>query len=140
MGVQDPHGAQPLHALVGDEHGLQPGFIFLVAPQLLLGGGQVGLVVGLVLVIHGVAVLRSLGKGRNNGRIAADAIKGLLDGQYIRILGRLADKFHHRVKGLVRMVHQDISPADLLKDITSGGQFGNLCRFIFRGLKGLKAF
>ena len=87
-----------------------------------------------------LAILRRLSKGCNNGRITADTVECLFDGQNIRILGRLANKLYHRIKGLIRMVHQDISPAYLLEDITSGRQLRNLGRFIFRCLKGLKAF
>ena len=62
-------------------------------------------------------VFRRLLQGRNDGRIAAYPIKGLLDGQHLRIPGRLSDKPYHRLEALVRMMHQDIPLPDLLKHI-----------------------
>ncbi len=74
---------------------------------------------------HLLAVFRRLGQGRNNGRIAADPVQGLFDGQDLGIPGRLADELHHRLKGLVWMVQQNVPLTDLVEDFTPLGQLGH---------------
>ena len=71
---------------------------------------------------HLLAVLCRLGQRRNDRGIAADPVEGLLDGQNLRILCRLPDKVHHRGKGLVRMVQQNISFEDFVKNMAAGRQ------------------
>ena len=67
---------------------------------------------------HLLAVFRSLGQCRNNGGISADTVQGLFDGQHLRVFCRLPDKVHHRLKGLVRMMKQDITLSDFIKTRT----------------------
>ena len=66
---------------------------------------------------HLFAVLGGQGQGRDDWRIAADPVQGLLDGQDFRIPGCLADELHHRLKGLVGMMEQDIPFPDIGKDV-----------------------
>ena len=48
-----------------------------------------------------LAVIRCLGERLNNGRVAAHAVQGLLDGEHVRVLRRFLNEVHDRVKGLV---------------------------------------
>ena len=80
------------------------------------------------------SVVCRLGKGRNDRRMTADAVQGLLDGQHLGILSRLSDKFHHRRKGLIRVVEQDIPFPDLCKEIAAVWKLWHLLRLVFRGL------
>ena len=78
---------------------------------------------------HLLAVLRGARERCDDRGIAADAVQGLLDGEHGRVDRCLRHKIHHRVKGLVGVVHEDIVFADLLKNITACRQFGNRLRF-----------
>ena len=51
-----------------------------------------------------LAVLCRLGQSCDDRRITADTVQCLLDSQYLRIVGRVLYKLHHRIKGLVRMM------------------------------------
>ena len=68
---------------------------------------------------HGnlLSVFRRLGQRHDNGRIAADAVQCLLDGQHLRIPGGFPDELHHRGKGLEGMVQQNVSCLILSKQI-----------------------
>ena len=70
-----------------------------------------------------LVVLRGPGQRRDDGRIAADPVQGLLDGQDIGIFRRLPDKIHHRAESLEGMEHKDIPFPDPVKDIAAGRQF-----------------
>ena len=73
---------------------------------------------------HLLAVLRRLGQRSDNRGIAADPIQGLFDGQHIRVPGRFPDKIHHRLKGLVGVVHQNIALFDIVENavlVVKGG-------------------
>ena len=63
------------------------------------------------------AILCRLGKRCDDRRIAADTIQCLLDSKHVRIYRSLPDKIDHRIKGLIRMMHQDIAFSDLCKNI-----------------------
>ena len=86
-----------------------------------------------------LAVLRRLGEGRDDRGIAADAVQGLLDGQHLRIGGSVFDKFHNRIKGLVRVMEQDIPFADFLKDVAVRRQLLHRRRHMLRILQLVKA-
>ena len=62
-----------------------------------------------------LAVLRCCCQRCNDRWIAADAVKCLFDSQNIRILSCLADELNNRRKCLIRMVQENILPADLGK-------------------------
>ena len=79
-----------------------------------------------------LAVFRSPGQRRHNGRIAADAVQGLLDGQHLGVVGRIADKLHHRIEAFVGMEQQNIFFFQTVKQIV-------VLRQIFRAL-GYKGF
>ena len=62
---------------------------------------------------HLLAIVRCLRQSRNNGRISADTVQGLLDGQDLRIPCGAAHKVHHRIKALIWMVKQNIAFPDI---------------------------
>ena len=64
-----------------------------------------------------LAPVRRLCQGSHNGGVAADAVQSLLDSQYLRISGSRLHEIYHRIKGLVRMVEQNISFADVGKNV-----------------------
>ena len=74
---------------------------------------------------HLLAVVRRLGQRRHNGRVAADAVQRLLDGQHLRVTGRAAHKPHHRVKALVGMVQENVPFADVGENIVLIHQRGH---------------
>ena len=80
-----------------------------------------------------------LSQSRDNRRIAADTIKGLLNSQHILIFCCLPHKIHHRIKGLVWMMHQDIPFTDCLENICTPIQFWHWLRSIFRCLISIKS-
>ena len=75
---------------------------------------------------HLLAVLSGQRQSGDDGRIAADPVQCLLDGQHLRISGRLTDELHHGLKGLIWMVQQNIPLADLVEDHTAHWQPGHL--------------
>jgi len=64
-----------------------------------------------------LAVFCRFGKGLYNRRISTDAVQCLFDCQNSRILRRLFDKIDHRLKALIRMMHQDIVLTDRREEI-----------------------
>ena len=56
-----------------------------------------------------LAVLGRAAEGADDGRVAAGAVEGLLDGEDVRIVRRLLDEADHRVEGLVRVVEQHVA-------------------------------
>ena len=64
-----------------------------------------------------LSVVCRLGQSRDNGRIAADPVQGLLNCQNLRIPGRAAHKVHDRVKALVRMMKENIALSDICKNV-----------------------
>ena len=97
-----------------------------------LGPADVVLLVktGLELYQYGdlLAVLRRACKRRDDRRIAADTVQCLLDRENVGINCCGCNKLHDRIKGLIRMMHEDISFADLLEDIRSCGKCRNRLR------------
>ena len=79
-----------------------------------------------------LTVLSCLCKRCDNRRIAADAVKCLLDCQHIRIFCSLAHKIHNRVKTHIRMMEKYISLTDHLENIFIILECRHCCRFIFR--------
>ena len=69
------------------------------------------------------AVFSSLDKSRNNRRISADTVQGLLDGKNIRIGCRLFDKINHNIKAFIRMMHKSVLFTDSLKNIIITAEF-----------------
>ena len=63
------------------------------------------------------AVLCCLCQCRNDGRISADTVKGLLDGQNFRILRCLTHEIYHRVKTHIWMMQEYISLTDHLENV-----------------------
>src|SRR5207302_9739246 len=61
-------------------------------------------------------------------RILGSAIDGLLQRDYIRVLGRALDKVNHSVKGIVRMVQQDVALAQFIEDVAAGKRQAQLAR------------
>ena len=90
---------------------------------------------------HGnlLSVFRRLGQRRNDGRIAADAVQCLLDGQHLRIPGGFPDELHHRGKGLEGMVQQNVSLPDFIKKRTLFHKFRHRLGHILFFLQMLKA-
>ena len=85
------------------------------------------------------AIVRRLCQRRDDRRISADPVQGLLDSQHLGIPGSTAHKIHHRIKTLVWMVEQDVSPADIGEDIILIHQSRHWLRPIFSRLEVLKA-
>ena len=83
---------------------------------------------------HLLTVFRRLCQRRDDGRIAADTVEGLLYGKHLRVSRRLSDKVYHGRKGLVGMVQQNISLSDLVKDIAASRQLRHLLGRILRCL------
>ena len=88
---------------------------------------------GLQFYQHGnlFAVLCGLRQRGDDRRIAADPVQGLFDGKHIRILRRLSHKPDHRLKGLVRMMQQDIPFLDLVKNGSLFHELGHGLGFVF---------
>ena len=74
---------------------------------------------------HLLTVVRRLGQRRHNGRVAADAVQRLLDGQHLRVAGCAAHKPHHRIEALVGMVQENVSFADVGENIVLIHQRGH---------------
>ena len=53
-------------------------------------------------------------------RVAAHAVEGHLDGQHVRVAGRLAKKLHHRLERLEGVVQQDVVAADEGENVLFG--------------------
>ena len=68
---------------------------------------------------HLLAKLRGLRQRRDDRRVAADPVERLLDRQHILVHSRLTDEIDHRIKRLIRVMHQDIAFFDLFKQILS---------------------
>jgi hypothetical protein len=68
---------------------------------------------------HVLAGGRGLNQRRHDGGVVADAIQGLLDGQYLRIAGRLLDEISDRSKTLKRMMQEHIAGAQHRKNIAA---------------------
>ena len=64
-----------------------------------------------------LAVLCCLSQSCDDRRIAADTVKGLLDGQNVRVLRCLLDEIHHRIESHIRMMEEDIPSPDLGENI-----------------------
>ena len=58
----------------------------------------------------------------DDGGVAAGAVQRLLDGQHLRIVGRLFDEIHDRAKTLEGMVQEDVARAQCRKDIAAHPQ------------------
>ena len=57
-------------------------------------------------------------QGPHDGRVAARAVERHLDGQDVRVVGRLLDEpLHGPAKRLVRVVEQDVAVADGGEDV-----------------------
>ena len=76
---------------------------------------------------HLLSIVRCLRQSRNNGRVSADTVQGLLDGQDRLVPCSAANKVHHRIKTLIWMVKQDIALPDI----------GEYIVFIHKGRHGL---
>ena len=81
---------------------------------------------------HLLAVVRRLGQGAHDGRIAAGPVKRLLDGQHAFIGGGGLDEIDHRTERFVRMVHQDVPGPDGREDTRRGGEVGHGLRHELR--------
>ncbi len=66
---------------------------------------------------HLLAVLYGFKQRLDNGRVAAQPIQRHLDGQDVRIARGAPQKFHHRLKRLVRMMQQLVLLADQIEDV-----------------------
>ena len=65
-----------------------------------------------------LAGLGGVDQGTHDRRVAAGAVERLLDGQDVRILGRLLDEaLDRRGERLVRVVEQDVALADGGEDV-----------------------
>src|ERR1035441_7809537 len=76
---------------------------------------------------HLLAFFDGLEQRFHHRRIAPHAVEHNLDGQDIGIARRLAQKIHHRLKRLERVMQQDVAPSDEGKHILfirSGFEFG----------------
>ena len=69
-----------------------------------------------------LAVLGGPGQGADDRRIAAGAIERLLDGQHVRVFGRLLDQLHHRIEALVGVEQQHVVVLDGLPQIVGPDQ------------------
>ena len=63
------------------------------------------------------SILRRLGKGRYDRRVAADTVQCLFDGKDSGVFRRLADEIHHRVETHIWMMQENIAFPDHLEDI-----------------------
>ena len=79
------------------------------------------------------AVLARVHERFDDGRVAADSVEGLLDGQDIGVLCSCSDEIDNRRKGVVGMMQEDILVSDGCEQIGSlaqnrrnGGQDGRI--------------
>ncbi len=92
------------------EHDVHAGLLELLGPL-----DVVGLVEASLQLDEGgdlLAVARGLDEGADDGRVAARAVKRLLDGEHARVAGGLLDKLDHGVERLVGVVQQDVALVD----------------------------
>src|SRR5581483_6732200 len=80
-----------------------------------------------------LAVARGFDQGADNGRVAAGAVKRLLDGEDLGVARGLLGKFDHRGEGVVGMVQKDVLTAEGIEDV------GNMAqgRDVNRGERGV---
>ena len=60
---------------------------------------------------------RGLDEERDEWGVGAGAVKRLLDGEHLRVLGGLADEVEDGLKAVIRMMQQDVAFADVEKDV-----------------------
>ena len=76
---------------------------------------------------HLLAVARCFDQGLDDGRVTARAVEGLLDGEHVRVDGRLLEEeLHARGERVVGMVDEDVLLAHLGEDVGSGRRL-DLC-------------
>jgi hypothetical protein len=85
-----------------------------------LGPVDVGLLVEARLQLdhagHFLAAPRRLDQQFHQHRLGAGAVDGLLDGQHLGVVDRLAQELHHRGEALERVVQQQVAAAAALED------------------------
>ena len=74
---------------------------------------------------HRLAIARGLDQQFHHHRLRAGAIDRLLDGDHLRIVGRLRDEVDDRLERLVGMMQQNVAAADAIED---GGVAQQLAR------------
>jgi len=71
---------------------------------------------------HVLACLRGLGERVDDGGIAAGAIQGLLDGEHLRVAGRLFDEIRNRPEALERVVQEHVPGPQRGEEIAAHAQ------------------
>ena len=77
---------------------------------------------------HVLAVFRSLDEGVDDAGFPGSPIEHLLDGDHLRVLGRLLDEAEHRLEGFVWMEKQHIAGGDGLEHRSAGRDGGRVLR------------
>ena len=81
---------------------------------------------------HLLALLPGANQRRHDGRLAADAVQGLLDGHHVGVVRRFADEAHHGIEAVVGVIEQNIAAPDDPEDgailvealVNAGGEGG----------------
>ena len=63
-----------------------------------------------------LARLSRFHQSRDHATVLSGSIQDLFDRNHIRISRRFLDQLHHRFKALIRMMHEDVSPLDRIKE------------------------
>lgn len=73
------------------------------------------------------AVFSGFDKRRDDGRVAADAVERLLDGEYVFVFCGLCDELHDTVECLIWMVNKAVALTDGLKNIGVAEEIARGC-------------
>ena len=101
------------------------GFAMVITFMYLIMTKRLSALIALILVPILFAVFGGLGQGDDDGRLAADAVERLFDGQDMGVRRSQLDEVFYRFKGFIGMMDYDVPFGNGRPEIrrVDGGQF-----------------